>query len=313
MITANDVRGIVPPIVTPITDDESIDVPGLQRAIHHLLENGVHGIFALGSTGNFCSFTAEERDQILRIVVNEVRRRVPVYAGCLDMTPRLVIQAAQRAAQIGADAVVVEAPFYFICGPEETLAHYQAVAQASPLPVIIYNNPENTQAHIGLELTKKLAAIPNIIGIKDSSYDFVYHQSLLMEYAKRPFSVMQGQEGLAGISFLLGGQGSVLSMSNVAPRLCVDLFHAGQSGDLVRMWQLQGQLMQVAQLCRFHSDDPALSSDNGKETTATWLAGLQCGMSLLGICDRVIPTPHALPLQAEYERARALLVSAGVL
>ena len=126
------------------------------------------------------------------------------------------------AAEAGADAVVVEPPFYYPCTEDDVISHYKAVAEVAQLPVVIYNIPEANKVDIDIQLTKKLAAISGVIGIKDSTSDFVYFQELLSAFSSSEFRLIQGQETLAGPSFLLGAHGAILSIGNVIPKLCVE-------------------------------------------------------------------------------------------
>ena len=128
MITADELKGIIVPIVTPVTEHDAVDLHGLRRVVRYVLNGGVHGVFALGGTGNFCSFTAEERFEVARTVVEEVGGRVPVLVGCMDSSTRLVVRNVRHAAEAGADCVVVEPPFYYPCTGEDVLSHYRAAS-----------------------------------------------------------------------------------------------------------------------------------------------------------------------------------------
>jgi 4-hydroxy-tetrahydrodipicolinate synthase len=264
-------------------------------------------LFALGGTGNFCSFTAEERFEVARAVVEEVEGRVPVLVGCMDSSTRLVVRNVQLAAEAGADGVVVEPPFYYPCTEEDVLSHYRAAAEASELPIVIYNIPEANKVEIDLPMTRKLAAMPQIIGIKDSTSDFVGFQALLAEFASSEFRIIQGQETLVGASFLFGAHGAILAIGNVVPRLCVELYEAGCSGNLFETRQKQAQLLLAFDILKRTTADPHLDVPTYAVTVSSFFAGMECALDVLGVCKRVATAPYRRPLPAERERARGIL------
>jgi len=310
MINASDLKGIIVPVVTPVTEAETVDYEGLRRVVGHVLDGGVHAIFALGGTGNFCSFTAEQRFEVARAVVQEVGGKVPVLIGAMDSSTPLVIRNARLAGEAGADAIVVEPPFYYPCTNEDVVAHYSAVAAASDLPILMYNVPEANKVDIDLELTKKLAGIPKVIGIKDSTSDFVYFQELLAAFAGSSFSLIQGQETLLGASFLLGAQGAIFGVSNIVPALSVQLYEAGIAGKIEETVRLQAQIMSAFGLLKRQETD-SVSGSYYSVTVASYMAGFECCLDVLGLCKKVTTTPYSGPEPALYERARDVLAKLG--
>lgn len=303
---ANDLRGIIVPIVTPINSDESVDFEGLLRVVQYVLDGGVQAIFVLGGTGNFCSFTSDERFAVTQAVVRHVNGRVPVLVGAMDSTTRLMVRNAALAAKAGADALVVEPPYYYPPTPPEVIEHYRILAEATALPVIIYNIPEANKVNINLEMTKQLAAIPNIVGIKESSSNFVYFQSLVSAFADSSFRLIQGQETLAGPSFLFGAQAAILAIGNVVPQLAVQLYEAGIDGRLEETRYLHNQLQLAYSIC--HRPQTASNGETYySATVSSFFGGLECALNLLGICHRVSPAPYPRPSEADYSRVRSIL------
>jgi 4-hydroxy-tetrahydrodipicolinate synthase len=287
MVTASDLRGIFPPIVTPVTAGDRVDHMGLRHVVRHVLKGGVQGVFTLGGTGNFCSFTAEERYAVAETVVDEVDGRMPVLVGCMDSSTRLTIEHIRCACDAGADAAVIELPYYYFCTEEDLLKHFEIIAEASPLPLVVYHNPEETKLWLSVSLTRRLAKMPGIVGIKDSSYDFVYFQAILSTIDTDQFSIMQGQDALAGPSFLLGATGAILSMATVVPGLVVSLFEAGKAGQLEEVRRLQALLI----------ESEAILREDGKLTTGSFFRGMECAMKVLSICENVVTPPYATPSQ----------------
>lgn len=307
MLNPAELRGIITPIVTPVTPAQAVDYEALRRLVRHVLAGGVQGIFVMGGTGNFCSFTAEERFQVARAVVEQVGGRVPVLVGAMDSSTRLVIRRVQDAVKAGADAVVVEPPFYYPCTEEDVIAHYRAVAEASEVPIIIYNIPPANKVNIDIHLTRKLAEIPKIVAMKDSTSDFVFFQDLVATFGGSPFQIIQGQEPLAGSSFLLGADGGILAIGNVVPKLCVDLFEAGKKGDLETTRELQAQLMTAFSIVRRYADSGD-GSGYYTSTVGSFFAGLHCALKILGIAEGVLTVPYSQPSASDYARVRDVLM-----
>jgi dihydrodipicolinate synthase/N-acetylneuraminate lyase len=310
MITGQALRGITIPIVTPVTADQSVDHDGLRRVVRHVLDGGVHTVFALGGTGNFCSFTSAERAAVTRTVAAEIRRRVPLMVGCMDSNTRLVVRNVEAAAEAGADVVVVEPPYYYPCTTEDVIEHFRTVAAASPVPILIYNIPAANKVNIDLNLTRRLAEIPGIIGIKDSTSDFVYWQQLIGAFAGSDFALIQGQETLAGPSLLSGGHGAILAIGNVVPRLCVQLYAAAVARNLADVTRLQGELMRAFRIVERHEEGGPAGQYYGV-TVASFFAGLEAALHTLKLCDRVTTSPFARPSGVTVQRVRAILTALG--
>jgi dihydrodipicolinate synthase/N-acetylneuraminate lyase len=310
MITGQALRGITIPIVTPVTADNKVDHDGLRRVVRHVLDGGVHTVFALGGTGNFCSFTSQERIAITRTVAAEIRGRVPLMVGCMDSSTRLMVQNVTAAAEAGADVVVVEPPYYFPCTNEDVIEHFRTVAKASPVPIVIYNIPAANKVTIDVNLTRRLAEIPRIVGMKDSTSDFVYWQQLVDAFTGSDFALIQGQETLAGPSLLMGGHGAILAIGNVVPRLCVRLYEAAVARDLAAVTRLQGQLMDAFRIVERHEEGGAKGQYYGV-TVASFFAGLEAALQALKLCDRVTTAPFHRPSAAVAQRVREILAGLG--
>lgn len=223
--------GIIPAMVTPLTKDDKINEPALRKLTNYLVEGGVHGLFAMGSQGEFWAFSAEEKQRVWEIVVGETRGRVPVYAGTAAITTRETIALTRLAEKTGADAVSVLTPFFVAPNENELYDHYRAVAESTRLPVLLYGNPTRTGVKILPGLVARLAQIKNIVGIKDSSGDL----ELSAEYihvAPSDFAVLMGRDTLIYGGLLYGAKGAIAATANVAPRLAVKIYECFKAGDL---------------------------------------------------------------------------------
>jgi hypothetical protein len=159
------------PLLTPLRPDQSLDEAGLERLIEHALAGGVSGVFLLGSTGEFALLDHETRFQLIRAARRVVRGRVPVLAGVSEPGTRAAIEFGRRAVELGAEAVVASPPFYYHHSQGDLIAHFTAIAEGIPAPLVLYNIPRNVKVSLAPETVRRLMEIPNIIGLKDSAGD----------------------------------------------------------------------------------------------------------------------------------------------
>ena len=233
--------GIIPAMVTPLMRDDAINEPALRKLTNYLIEGGVHGVFAMGSQGEFWAFSAEEKRRVWEIVVEETNRHVPVYAGTATVTTRETIALTRLAEQVGVDAVSILTPFFVSPNENELHEHYRAIAASTRLPVLLYGNPARTGVKISPNLVARLAQIDNIVGIKDSSGDL----ELTAEYirvAPPDFSVLMGRDTLIFGALQYGAKGAIAATANVAPRLVVKIFECFKAGDIAGAKRAQEML-----------------------------------------------------------------------
>lgn len=223
--------GIIPAMVTPLTEADNINESALRKLTNFLIENGVHGVFAIGSQGEFWAFTAEEKQQVWEIVAEETNGRVPVYAGTAAVTTREAIDLTQRAEAIGVDAVSVLTPYFVNPNNEELYQHYRSIAEATKLPILLYSNPARTGVKMPADLVSKLAEIENIVGMKDSSGDLTLAQDYL-RVTQNDFSLVMGRDTLILSGLLHGAKGAIAATANVVPALVVKIYERLHDGDL---------------------------------------------------------------------------------
>lgn len=232
-------KGIITALLTPFNEDEEVDYKKLRVHVRRMLDSGVHGIFCLGTNGEFYALTEEEKLKIAETVVDEVNGRVPVYAGSGDIATRNVIRLTNRLQKIGVSAVSIVTPYFISPSQHELYQHYARIAMETELPIILYNIPSRTHVNLEPDTVAALANdFPSIIGIKDSSGDI----NLIKEYITRTpesFSVLCGNDGLILDTLLLGGSGAVAGTANVIPHILVNLYNAFIKGNIeeARMWQ----------------------------------------------------------------------------
>lgn len=224
-------HGIIPAMVTPLTGEDQINEDALRKLTDHLIGGGVHGVFAIGSQGEFWAFSAEEKQRVWEIVVEQADHRVPVYAGTAAVTTREAVQLTQMAERCGVDAVSVLTPYFISPDENELFDHYAALADSTSLPILLYSNPARTGVGISPALITRLAGLVNIVGIKDSSGDV----QLTMQYIDRTpddFAVLMGRDTLIYIGLLIGAQGAIAATGNVVPQLVAQIYDRFIDGDL---------------------------------------------------------------------------------
>ncbi|MCI0683074.1 MAG: 4-hydroxy-tetrahydrodipicolinate synthase [Gemmataceae bacterium] len=226
------IRGIIPPVATPMQANEDLDLPRLRWFIDHLLANGVHGIFVLGTNSEFYALDEKEKQQVIATAVEHVRGRAPVFAGTGAETTREVIRLTQMAEKEGVDGVSVITPYFIAPNQQEIFDHYRRIAEHTRLPVVLYNNPATCGGvRIEVDTVARLAQIPNIRAIKDSSGD-LQNTNELIRAVPDTFSVMMGRDTLIFPALLFGAKGAVPATGNIAPQLLVEIYEKFVRGDL---------------------------------------------------------------------------------
>ena len=225
-------QGIIPPIVTPLTAAGHFNEKVFRQLIEHLIEQGVHGIFPLGTTGEFYAFDNEEARHIFKVAVDACAGRVPVYAGANHITTRGVVEIAKIAEDCGAAALSVLTPLFISQTQAELYDFYATIASKTSLPVIIYNNKPKTNVGVDPETVAKLAQIDNIIGVKDSTGDFTNSAEYLrLTQGNENFHVLLGRDTLIYAGLCHGASGAIASTANVAPRIAADIYDRFMAGD----------------------------------------------------------------------------------
>lgn len=288
--------GIIPPMVTPLTDRDQLDLVGLERLIEHMLSGGVHGLFILGTTGEAPSLSYRLRREHISKVCQLVDHRVPVLVGITDTSFVESVGMAQHAAEAGADAVVLATPYYFPAGQTELMDYVEHLVAELPLPLVLYNMPSLTKVWFELETLQKLTAVKQIIGIKDSSGDLSYFASLMTLKQTRPdWSIMIGPEAMLPQAMALGGDGGVTGGANPFPKLFVELYAASLAGDAPRLAQVQANVEKLQGIYEI-----------GKYASR-YIKATKCSLSLLGICDDFMAEPFHRFRAPERERVREII------
>lgn len=273
-------KGIIPPMITPLTENGELDLIGLEKLIEHLISGGVHGIFILGTNGEGPSLTYALRKELIHNACKFVDHRVPVLVGITDTSFEGSIEIAQCSKEAEADAVVVAPPYYFPVSQSEMMEYLENLIPELPLPVMMYNMPSHTKLHLSLETVRKAKEL-GAIGIKDSSGDMAYFYSLIEEFKDSPeFSIITGTELFIPESIIHGGDGAVAGGANFFPRLYVDLYEASLANDKNAITELRNKVIKVY--------DTIYSV--GKHTSRI-TKGTKTALAVMGICNDYMAQP----------------------
>lgn len=228
-------RGILPAMITPMTSDFKVNIPALRKLIDYMIDGGVHGIFAIGTTGEFYALSNDEYREVLEVTVDHVAGRVPVYAGANAIGTRQSIELAQIAGKVGGiDALSVLTPYFIGLTQEEIYNHFKAIADSTDINIILYDNAPKTHLTIKPATVARLADISNIVGIKDSTGDLTNTADIIgrTTRAGKDFHAMMGRDSLIHAALCYGATGAVAAAANVAPALCASIYDKYMAGDI---------------------------------------------------------------------------------
>ena len=273
--------GIIPPLVTPLLDNDKLDIDGLERLVEHVISGGVTSIFILGTTGEAQSLSFKIRAEMIRQTARILNKRLPLLVGISDTSLVDSIRLSQVACECGADALVSAPPYYFATGQPELAEFYENLIPNLPLPLFLYNMPVHTKVTFAPATIRRIAQNEKVIGFKDSSANGTYFQTVLYEMrGHNDFSMFVGPEEMTAEAVLMGASGGVNGGANLYPRLYVDLYNAAVSRDLDTVRALQYKIMQIS--TTIYTQGSFGSS---------YLKGVKCALSVLGVCNDFMASP----------------------
>ena len=289
--------GIIPAVITPMTEEEELDEHGLEVLLDHLIAAGVDGIFTVGTAGEFWALTVQEKKRIFEWTVGYANGRVPVYVGTGANTTREAVLLAEIAQEAGADCLSVLTPTFITPSEEEMFRHFREIARAVALPVLLYANPDRTGNPLSVDLVVHLAEeVENIVGIKDSAGDL----NLTTEYLRRvpeDFHVLMGRDTMIYTGLIHGASGAIAASANIAPELSVSIYENVLWGDPEKALEYQHQLEPLRHAF----------------SLGTFPAMLKTGVELLGLPAGPPRAPVGRLTSEERQQLREVLVQMGKL
>jgi 4-hydroxy-tetrahydrodipicolinate synthase len=289
-------KGIIPPIGTPVTSDERVDEKGLRNLVNYLIEGGVHGIFVNGTMGCFALLSDAEQMRLIDIVVDEVKGRVPVIAGVSDSGTKRVIGKIKEVGKLSVDYITAVPPYYYKLTQEQGKNFFRDMANASEVPVYLYNNPYLTNLDLDIASIVELADEPNIIGLKETNQDVNRWTNLFDALKGKDFDLFFGTELLIPQCLMMGANGVIGGAHNIAPRIAADLYDAFIAKDYETAFAKSRDLKKVCEV--FQVGD-------------IW-GGFEAALQLLGICDKTTIAPYLACDEEGREKVRQILVELGL-
>lgn len=275
-------HGIIVPMVTPLNADGSLDFKATERLVEHLISGGVHGIFTLGTSGEAQGLSVRQRAEFAAFVGQRIAGRVPYIVGVSDTSISDSIALAKSVQAAGACGVVATPPYYFAPSQNDIVTWFTALAEASPIPLYLYNMPSHVKVSIDPQTAAKLAGHPNIKGLKDSSHNMTYFQTLsYLTKDQNDFVLFVGPEEQTAQAVLMGGAGGVNGGANMFPDLYVKVYDAAVGGDLETVKKCQKAILHIATAIYTVGDGPS-----------SYLQGLKGALELLGLCNRTLALPY---------------------
>ncbi len=288
-------QGAMTAIVTPFQPDGSLDLAALESIAKWQVRRGINGLVPCGTTGEGATLDDEEKGRVISTVVKAANGRVPVIAGAGSNSTRATVSAAVAAADAGADALLVVTPYYNKPNRSGMIAHYEAVVQATDLPVVVYNVPSRTGQNLGADLILRLAEIDGIVAVKEASGD-LDQIAAIIEGRPAGFAVLSGDDALTLPAISLGAEGVISVVSNEAPEEMAEMVEAALRGDFERARRIHFRLL-------------PLMRANFTETNPV---PVKAAMEILGRCKRLLRPPLGPPSDETVERVRSAMRQAGI-
>ncbi|MCQ2184393.1 MAG: dihydrodipicolinate synthase family protein [Bacteroidales bacterium] len=290
-------KGLIPPMITPLLDNDVLDVEGAKKLTEHMIAGGVDALFVLGTTGEAQSLTYRLRYEYVELICSTVAGRVPVIVGITDSSFDESIRLAHHAKKCGAVGCVAAAPYYFPATQKELIDYYTALADACPLPLFLYNMPSKVKVFLNVSTVLTLSKHPNIAGVKDSSGNAGYFASLLHHFKDNPeFSVYMGPEEVTAPAILMGADGGVNGGANLFPELFSAMTKAAAAGDLAKVQELNDKIQFMSAtlygLC---------------DSDASFMKALKLALELHGICSGNLAWPYRRCDEKETAAVKAAL------
>ena len=283
-------------LITPMHADGSVDFERLNTLIDWHIANGTDGIVAVGTTGETATLSVQEHLKVMEATIKHVNKRIPVIAGTGANNTKEAIELSKSAEQLGADYTLSVVPYYNKPSQEGMYQHFKAIAEATSIPMIVYNVPGRTVVNMSNETILRLAKLPNIVGVKEASGDVARDISLINSVPEG-FAVYSGDDP-TGLPFMLcGGHGVISVAANVAPKLFAQMCRAAINGDIAQAKKLNEQLIPISNVM-FCEPSPAAPK---------W------AVAQLGLCEEYVRLPIVPLTAASHEKVQAALKAAQLI
>ena len=305
-MTAEQLRGIVPALITPLDEHGNVDEASVYALIDFQVAAGVHGLLVLGSTGEGPLLALEQKLRMVRATVGAARGRVPVMVGISHSSPAESAAFGQQAHAAGANALVTTSPFYFLHSQAELPTYFRYLKQRLDLPLASYDVPSAVKVKLSASTVRGLAEEGLVIGIKDSTGDLAGFREMVIATEHLPdFRAFTGSEHYVDAALLVGGHGGVLGLGSVIPDVYVGIYDAATAGDWPRANQLQKQAIAALQMIHVGA--------SGGSFSASAVSSFKVALREMGILRTATVSAPLEPLSAdEEERVRQVMRAVGI-
>jgi 4-hydroxy-tetrahydrodipicolinate synthase len=256
------IKGIIPPIITPINNDEKFDEKAYREHLDFMISGGISGVLVFGSNGEFYMLEEDETEQILKITLDHIKGRIPVYMGIGAIRTSKCIRLAQMGARMGVQGISILQPMFIKPSEDELSDHFSAIIKSvKDIPVLLYNNPGRTGYAISQSVVEKLAhSEANLVGMKDSSGDLTETEEFIRRNRDVGFKVLVGKDTLIYAGFTVGAVGAVCSTANYMPELVCSIYDKFAAGDILGSLEAQFRLNPI-RLATDKSSFPVATKD----------------------------------------------------
>lgn len=287
--------GVGTALITPFTKSGELDEAGVRRLARRQIDAGVHFLVPCGTTGETPTLSDAEKRRVVELVVEEAAGRVPVMAGAGGYDTKGVVHAAREMARAGADGLLSVTPYYNKPTPEGLFQHFSAVADATPLPIVLYNVPGRTGCNMDASTVARLATIPHIVGVKEASGN-IQQMAEILRAVPPDFRVLSGDDAITIPLMAIGGRGIISVASNEIPAEMAQMVEAAERGDYRAAREMHQRLLPLL-LVNFVESNPG---------------PVKFAMAAMGLCEEVYRLPMVPPRQASKEKVLAVLSEVGI-
>lgn len=288
----SEIRGVVVPILTPLNSDETVDTASLRRLVDYLLDNGVHGIWVSGTTGEFANLSDKQRLVSMETVVDQIAGRVPIIGNVSGPSTQLSLDLAMSVREMGMDAIAVTPPYYYYSNAQdELLDHYRYIRDRCPLPLWVYNIPQTVKTAVAPSTIATLASEGAVVGVKDSSGagELLAELNVLCEQGDLQLLRFLGTVFRVTTSRAVGADGVIPAIANLVPEAAARGWEAGESGDMDTVRECNAKLLAAGKIAR-------IAQGGGPNAAA--FSGMKSALKIMGVLDSDTVSRPLRPLTA---------------
>ena len=306
-MTNRDIKGVIVPMLTPLNPDETVDIGSLRRLVNHLIDSGVHGIWASGTTGEFANLPDSERIKGIEAAVDEVAGRVPVIGNISSTSTKMSVELAREVSEIGLDGIALTPPYYYPDSQDELIDHYRHVHDRVGLPLWVYNIPQTVKTAVDPGTISTLAAEGTVVGVKDSSGagELLAHLNILCDQGEISLLRFLGTVFRITSASAVGVNGVIPGIANLVPNVCARGWEAGEAGDADAVRECNAMLMTAQKV-------GAVARGGG--ANAASFGGMKAALKQMGIIDHDTTSRPFRPLtDEEKEQIPPILEELGLI